>query len=91
MYSTNKPEYINSIYSTLAAIRWNGFLKEDLDINLKSNVNLFRVLFAVLAENKSFLNHLEDDSSFNLHKENTFYNSVYRVIDNDGNVIFNKR
>jgi len=88
MFSTNEAVDIKSIYSSLLAIRWNGFLKDDIDANLKSSVNLFRVLFSALAENKTYLNHLEDDSSYNLHKENHFFNSVYQVVDTNGNIVF---
>ena len=86
MYGNNNPKHINSTFSTLAAIKWNGYLKNDFDEGLKTNVNLFRVLFSVLSENEDYLNHLEDNSSYNLNYENPFYNSVYKVIDNDGNL-----
>lgn len=90
MFSSRDSTNIKSIYSSLLAIRWNGFLKDDMDSSLKSNVNLFRILFASLAEDKTYLKHLEDDSSYNLHKENHFFNSVYKVIDNNGNIVFKK-
>nr|WP_321236272.1 hypothetical protein [uncultured Psychroserpens sp.] len=90
MFTTKDEININSIYSNIAAIRWNGFLYEDVDTQLKSNVNLFRVLFTSLSENKDYLKNLEDDSSYNMYKENQFYNSVYKVIDTNGNVTFDK-
>lgn len=88
-YTNDNPEHFNSIFSNLAAIKWNGYLENDFDKELKSNVNLFRVLFSVLSENKKYLNHLEDDSSFNLNYENPFYNSVYRAFDDDGKMLLN--
>uniref|UniRef100_UPI00404A2D95 hypothetical protein n=1 Tax=Gelidibacter sp. TaxID=2018083 RepID=UPI00404A2D95 len=91
MFTTTEVSKIKSIYSTIAAIRWNGYLMEGYDTNLKTNVNLFRVLFSSLSENSSHLKYLENDSSYNLHKENFFYNSVYQVIDNNGNVNFEKQ
>ena len=90
MYSTSEEVDIKSIYSSLAAVRWNGFLYDDIDSNLKSNVNLFRIIFASLAENKGYIKYLEDDSSYNLHKENHFFNSVYQLVDSNGQVVFNK-
>lgn len=88
MFSTKNSDHIHSIYSTLAAIKWNGHLKEGMDDNLKSNVNIFRVLFSVLSENPEYLKYLEDDSSYNL-QNGTFYKSVRPVIDDSGKVILN--
>ncbi|MCB0455078.1 MAG: hypothetical protein KDC62_06775, partial [Aequorivita sp.] len=88
MFSTEDPQQIRSIYSTLAAIKWNGHLKEGMDTKLRSNVNIFRVLFSVLSENPEYLKYLEDDSSYNL-QNGTFSKSVRAVIDDSGKVISN--
>ncbi|MCZ4319705.1 hypothetical protein O4H26_11945 [Aequorivita viscosa] len=88
MFSTKNPEQINSIYATLGAIKWNGNLKEGMDADLQSNVNVFRVLFSVLSENPEYLKYLEDDSSYNL-QNGTFWKSVRAVIDDSGKVIAN--
>lgn len=88
MFSTNDPNKINSIYSTLAAIKWNGNLKEEMDGELKSNVNVFRVLFSVLSENPEYLKYLEDNSSYNL-QNGTFSKYVRPIIDDNGKVISN--
>ena len=89
MYSTENPYLIKSTYSSLAAVKWNGFLTSDYDANLKSNVNVFRVLFSVLSENKTYLQNLESDSSYNL-RLGLFSKSVYEIIDSDNNIIFRK-
>lgn len=86
MFSTTDPAQIRSIYSSLAAIKWNGHRKEGMDAELKSNVNLFRVLFSVLSENPDYLKYLEHNSSYNLQND-TFSKSVREVIDNEGKVI----
>ncbi len=88
MFSTNDPQQIHSIYSTLAAIKWNGNLMEGMDTELKSNVNIFRVLFSVLSENPEYLKYLEDNSSYNL-QNGTFSKAVRPVIDDNGKVIAN--
>jgi hypothetical protein len=88
MFSTKDPNQIRSVYSTLAAIKWNGNLKEGMDAELISNVNIFRVLFAILSENPEYLKYMEDDSSYNL-RHGTFSKSVQAVIDDSGNVIAN--
>jgi len=86
MFSTNDPQQIKSIYSSLAAIKWNGHLVEGMDSELTSSVNLFRLLFSVLSKNPEYLNYLEDNSSYNL-QQGTFSKSVRAVIDDGGNVI----
>lgn len=86
MFSTNDPAQIRSIYSALAAIKWNGHLEEGFDAELRSNVNIFRVLFSVLSNNIEYLKYLEDNSSYNL-ENGTFSKSVRAVIDDKGNVI----
>jgi len=88
MFTTEDEDKINSIFSNIAAIKWNGYLQEGYDDELRSNVNLFRVLFANLAKNDSYLQQMEDNSSYNLHRENSFRNSVYKVLDDQGNVTF---
>jgi hypothetical protein len=88
MFSTNDSQQIRSIYATLAAIKWNGHLKEGMDAVLSSNVNIFRVLFSILSENPEYLKYLEEDSSYNL-QNGTFSKSVRAVIDDNGKVISN--
>lgn len=86
MFSTNNPDQIKSIYSTLATIKWNGHLVDGMDVDLKTNVNLFRVLFSVLSKNPDYLKYLEDNSSYNL-VNGSFSNSVRAVIDDEGTII----
>lgn len=86
MFSTQNPDQIKTVFSNLAAIKWNGNNPETGKSVLRSNVNLFRVLFAGLAQNQEYLKYTEDDSSYNL-KNGFFFNSVRAVIDSDGNVL----
>ncbi|MBO6606139.1 sulfatase-like hydrolase/transferase [Psychroserpens sp.] len=90
MFTTRDETELNSIYSVLAAIKWNGYDHEDVDLSFRSNVNLFRILFAALSEDKTYLEDLEDDSSYNLLKDSMYFNAVNQVIDSDGNFVFNK-
>jgi len=90
MFRTEDEKQIRSIFGSIAAIKWNGFLKNDFDKDLRSNVNLFRVLFSVLSENKGYLTNLEDNSSYNLLIKNSFYKSVNKVLDDKGNVVYIK-
>ncbi|MBO6632394.1 MAG: hypothetical protein JJ936_12730, partial [Psychroserpens sp.] len=89
-FTTRDETELNSIYSVLAAIKWNGYDHEDVDLSFRSNVNLFRILFAALSEDKTYLEDLEDDSSYNLLKDSMYFNAVNQVIDSDGNFVFNK-
>ena len=87
LFSNTTPELVNSTFSNIAAIKWNGYLKRNYDKDLKTNVNLFRVLFSVLSDNPKFLDNLEDDSSYNL-KLNTFgFKTVKKMIDGDGQIV----
>ena len=90
MFQTQDKAKINSIYSTIAAIKWNGIDTHGFDSKMKSNVNLFRVLFSVLSGDKKYLENLEENSSYNIHIENHFYNTVYQVIDDEGNIVYSK-
>ena len=87
MFRTQDEKQIKSIFGSLAAIKWNGFLENEFDKDLRSNVNIFRVLFSVLSKDETYLNSLEDNSSYNLLIKNTFYKSVNRVIDDRGKVV----
>ena len=86
MFSTRDSNQIKTIYSTLVAIKWNENLIDGFDEELRSNVNVFRVLFSVLSENPEYLKYMEDNSSYNL-QNGTFFKSVRAAIDDQGNVL----
>lgn len=88
-YTTANESYIRSTFGNMAAIRWNGVINDPYDANLHSSVNMFRVLFAALSENTSYLEHLEKDESYNVHW-GSFNNSVNKVIDDKGKVVREK-
>jgi hypothetical protein len=87
---TKDKALIKSTFGNLAAIRWNAPGHEHYDTNLKTNVNVFRVLFAYLAEDSSYLDHLEEDGSYNIRHDSSFFDAVYQLIDDNGNVVYNK-
>lgn len=82
-------ELIYSGFSAALAIKWPNKLAPEYDEKLKTPVNLFRTLFAYLGENKSLLNHLQEDASYSIIK-NGFWGNVYKYIDSEGNVVFEK-
>jgi Sulfatase len=88
MFTTTDEANIRSIFSSVAAIKWNGYLKEGYDTKLRSTVNLFRVLFANLAINDDYLEQMEDNSSYNLHMESWYRKSVYKVLDDRGETVY---
>lgn len=79
------PLLVKSSFSSLCAIKWPKELAEISDDELKSTVNLFRVLFSNLSGDKKYLNQLEDNSSFVYIKEDD-YKGVYRCISETGEV-----
>ena len=61
--------------------------KTRYDKDLKTNVNLFRVLFSVLSEDPKFLKHLEDNSSYNLRLNILGFKSVKKLINDKGDIL----
>lgn len=89
-YRTKDEALIHSTFGNLAAIQWKGINHAPYDAKLKSNVNVFRVLFACLSENKSYLDHMEEDASFNIRPGNIVSQSVHKLIDSEGKVVNEK-
>lgn len=77
---------VYSIFSSQLSILW----PEDAsayDAGLDSSVNVFRVLFSFLSENKNYLSHLEKDESFVVLRDSEF-EGVFKYISDDGSVSF---
>jgi hypothetical protein len=79
-YSTDR-KLLESIFGAKLAIKWNDSLHYQYDKKLKSSVNLFRILFSNLSQDKELLNFLQPDVSYNLAIPND-PNSVYPAIEN---------
>ncbi|PQV48208.1 hypothetical protein CLV33_10555 [Jejuia pallidilutea] len=79
---------INSIYTSALAIRWPNDVPY-FDAKLKTPVNLFRILFSYLSEDKAYLNYLQDDKSYAIIKNNAPI-GVYEYINDKGEIVFNK-
>lgn len=80
------PELIYSIYTAMLAIKWNG-MPSDFDTKFKTPVNFFRILFSYLSENRSYLDHLEDDSSYIMINQGGPF-GVYKYINSQGETVF---
>ena len=86
---TQNPLVINSIFSSLLAIKWPNNEVPEYDHKIKSSVNLFRVLFSYLSDNTSHLDHLQDDKSFIIIREGA-PTGVYEYINEEGKTVFDK-
>lgn len=80
MFSTQDKALTKSIFNNLLAIKWNDDRHLEYDKSLKSNVNIFRILFSYLSENKLLLKHLEEDTSYRIQQENMFKQRGVKVI-----------
>lgn len=85
LYKTDNKRLIHSIYGAHLAIKWNSTLSKGYDSKLTSGVNLFRTVFSFLAEDKRYLEHLQENSSYiRLHEPS----GRYKYIDDKGKVVF---
>lgn len=81
-------DLIYSIFTSALAIKWPDEAPP-FDNKLNTSVNLFRILFSYLSDNKSYLNYLENDKSYTIIREGAPF-GVYEYIDEDGKVVFNE-
>jgi len=85
---SDKLSDLNSVFSTLLAIKWTGD-SAAYDNALKSSVNLFRVIFSFLSEDITLLDDLEENSSY-LTIDNGAPVGIYKVLNNNGEACFEK-
>ena len=88
-HKTKDRDIIHSAFGSILSIRWPYGKIPKIDSNLKSGVNVFRILFSYLAEDDKYLQHLQSDSSYLILKEGA-ESGIYEYIDNHGNMVFNK-
>jgi hypothetical protein len=84
---TKDEHLINSVFSSVLAIKWPDNDVPIYDDSLKTSVNLFRVVFSYLSDNDTYLQNLQDDKSYLIIEEGA-PNGVYEVINEQGSVIF---
>lgn len=73
-------ELLNSIFGAKLAIKWNNSQHTEYDSELKTSVNLFRTLFSFLSKDKSLLDHLQPDASYNCY-DPTDLSKVYKAFE----------
>ena len=81
-------DLIYSIFTSALAIRWSDEVPR-FDDELKSNVNLFRVLFSYLSDDETYMDNLQEDKSYAVINKGTPF-GVYEYIDERGDVVFRK-
>jgi hypothetical protein len=84
---TQDRDLIYSMFSSNLSIHWPMGIAPTYDTNFKSAVNVFRILVSYLSEDTSYLQNLQDDSSYVILNEGAPI-GVYKYIDKDGNIIF---
>jgi len=81
------PKLLYSIFGAKLAIKWNDERHAEYDVNLKTSVNLFRVIFSYLSEDKRLLKNLQPNTSYNCYDSSDF-TKVYLAIDENGSSKF---
>jgi hypothetical protein len=86
---TQDSDLIYSIFSSMLAIKWPENEAPKFDTQFKSSVNLFRIIFTFMSENKKYLNALQPNGSFVIiHKGAP--KGIYQYIDESGKITFKK-
>ena len=81
---------LQSIFGAKLAIKWNDDKHHEYDKDLKSSVNLFRVLFSYLSKDKSLLKNMESDKSYHYIESSNKSITPYAALDENGNVNLSK-
>lgn len=80
-------DLIQSIFTSQLAIKWPNNIS-GFEQDIKTPVNLFRILFSFLSDNDSFLKNKQDDKSYiQINKGAPF--GVYEYINETGETVFN--
>lgn len=83
---TTDPDLITTIFSSQLSIHWPNGEAPPYDGELDSAVNVFRGLITYLSGNDSYLNQLQDDSSYIMLREG-IEEGVYAYINDAGELV----
>ncbi len=86
---TTDSRIIYSIFGSMLSIRWPDNAEPEVAKNLKTSVNVFRILFAYLGNDQNYLHHLQEDKSYIILREGAVP-GVYEYIDEDGKIVCNR-
>ncbi len=87
---TDDKNKIRSVFSNLFTIRGVDSTFQNNNKNLKTSVNVFRVSFSYLSENKKYLTHLQDDGSYIIIYRGA-PRGLYQYIDDSGKKVFERK
>lgn len=68
-----------AIFGAKMAIRWNDDKASTYAKELKTSVNLFRILFAFMSEEKKYLENLQPDESYNFYDADD-HTKIYKAL-----------
>ncbi len=86
---TEDEERIRSIFSSILSIYWPKGEAPEYDGQLKTSVNIFRVLFSYLSEENKYLTNLSEDSSY-IYITKKAPRGAYQYLDENGNMNFKR-
>lgn len=86
---TQDRDKLYSMFGANLAIYWPAEFSEN-KIEIKSSVNVFRTLFSYLGEDSKLLENIQGDASY-LPILHGAIKGVYKVIDSEGSIVFEKR
>ena len=90
MYSPmHERDKIYSIFGSNLSIKWPNNMAPDFDKQLKTTVNVFRILFSYLSEENKYLDSLQANSSYSLIL-NDAPTGTYESINEAGEITFIK-
>ena len=82
-------DILYSVFSVNLSIKWPNGEAPEIDKHFRSSVNVFRILISYLTEDISYLDHLQNDSSY-LHITEGAPKGVYECIDTNGKITIKK-
>ncbi|WP_296314200.1 hypothetical protein [Winogradskyella sp. UBA3174] len=81
------PLLVKSMFSSVLAIKWTNEKHEYFDKDLKTSVNLFRVLFSYLSDDKTYLKNQQEDKSYLIIRKGA-PTGVYEFINENDETVF---
>lgn len=88
-YKTDNLAIRRSVFGSALAIKWPNSEVPAYDSELKTSVNLFRIITSYLSDNEVYLEQLSNDYSYMVIKEGA-PKGIYSYLDGDGNEIFKR-
>lgn len=83
---TTEPDKISTIFNSQLSIHWPNGETPNYDSELDSAVNVFRGLITYLSEDESYLNGLQDDSSYIMLREG-IEEGIYAYVNDVGEIV----